>query len=118
MAEHNKLLEATKSEVEEIRAKQRKVQEEMIRAENESLKKWREEKEKRKPDLSTIESLLGQEGVGVVEAPVDANVWKVEVKEGDEVEGNQVVVILEGAFLLDLSLLFSFFACLVLTIWV
>ncbi|KAM3422617.1 hypothetical protein BST61_g106 [Cercospora zeina] len=96
MAEHNTLLAETRSEVAAIRAQQRNVQEEMIGAEHESLRIWREEKEKRKPDLGEMEQLLGEEGMGVVEAPVDANVWKVEVQEGEEVEGAQVVVILEA----------------------
>jgi biotin carboxyl carrier protein len=31
-----------------------------------------------------------------VEAPLNANVWKVETKQGDKLEENQVVVILEA----------------------
>ena len=31
-----------------------------------------------------------------VEAPVDANVWKVQVGDGSEVETNQVITILEA----------------------
>lgn len=39
MAEHNSMLKETSDEVEDIRQKQRKVQEEMVRAEDESLAK-------------------------------------------------------------------------------
>jgi urea carboxylase len=31
-----------------------------------------------------------------IEAPLNANVWKVEVKQGDKLQENQVVVILEA----------------------
>ena len=61
MAEHNKLLEETAAEVTEIRTKQAKVQEEMIAAENESLAKWREDKEKNKVDEGTVDALLAGE---------------------------------------------------------
>ena len=61
MVEHNKLLEDTAEEVKELRAKQAKVQEELIAAEHESLKKWREDKEKDKVDESTVDALLAGE---------------------------------------------------------
>ena len=31
-----------------------------------------------------------------MEAPVDANVWKVQVEEGNEVKSNQIITILEA----------------------
>ncbi|EME47721.1 hypothetical protein DOTSEDRAFT_51063 [Dothistroma septosporum NZE10] len=96
MAEHNKLLAETEDEVREIRGKQRQVQERMIEAEKESLEKWRADKLKNKPDESTIESLLQDPDIVIVEAPVDANVWKVEVKEGDQVKAKQLVSVLEA----------------------
>lgn len=34
--------------------------------------------------------------ITAIEAPLNANVWKVEVKEGDKLEKDQVVVILEA----------------------
>lgn len=97
MAAHNDLLTSTAAEVAAIRAEQRRVQEEMIRAEKSSLAKWREEKGKRaQADEGQVESLLRDPGVKLIEAPVDANVWKVEVKEGDVMRRNSVVVILEA----------------------
>lgn len=97
MAAHNELLTSTAAEVAAIRAEQRRVQEEMIRAEKSSLAKWREEKGKRaQADEGQVESLLRDPGVKLIEAPVDANVWKVEVKEGDVIRRNSVVVILEA----------------------
>ena len=96
MAEHNRLLAETADEVIEIRSAQRKVQDEMIRAENESLAKWRADKAKSKPDESTIDSLLQDPAITAIEAPVDANVWKIEVKEKDVIKPNQVIAILEA----------------------
>ena len=81
MAEHNALLRETAEEVRGLREKQREAQTEMMRAEEESLKRWREEREKEKPAGDEVERLLGEEGVVAVEAPVDANVWKVLVQE-------------------------------------
>jgi biotin carboxyl carrier protein len=34
--------------------------------------------------------------ISPIEAPLNANVWKVEVKEGDKLDADQVVVILEA----------------------
>lgn len=61
MGEHNKLLEDTRDEVKTIREKQAVAQEEMTRAEAESLAKWREEKAKNKVDESTVDALLAGE---------------------------------------------------------
>lgn len=58
MSEHNRLLGETSEEVKSIRERQAKAQEEMTKAENESLARWREEKSKNKVDESTVEDLL------------------------------------------------------------
>lgn len=91
MAGHNKLLEDTAAEVKEIRKRQAKAQAEMIKAENESLAKWRKEKAENQVDEGTLENLLEDENIIPLEAPVDANVWKVEVKGGQEVHENTTV---------------------------
>ncbi len=114
MAEHNKFLAEVKDEVADIRSKQRKVQEEMITAEEESLAKWREDMKKNKVDESTVDALLAGEcghqdvddveltirlldpAISSIDAPMDANVWKVMVEEGQEVRPNDVVAILEA----------------------
>lgn len=93
MAEHNKLLETTRDEVSEMRKRQAVAQEEMVRAENESLEKWRKEKAENQVDESTVEQMLDDPNMVSVEAPVDANVWKVQVGEGDEIEEGTVVSI-------------------------
>jgi urea carboxylase len=91
MAEHNKLLETTMTEVKDIRVKQAMAQDEMTKAENESLDRWRKEKAENQVDEGTVEKLLDDPNIISVEAPVDANVWKVEVHEGDEA-GDKTVV--------------------------
>jgi biotin carboxyl carrier protein len=63
----------------------------MTRAENESLERWRREKDENQVDGSAVEKLLEDPRVVAVEAPVDANVWKVEVAEGDEVGDGSTV---------------------------
>lgn len=65
MAEHNKFLNEVDDEVKDIRSKQRKVQEEMITAEKESLAKWREDMQKNKVDESTVDALLAGESLPI-----------------------------------------------------
>ena len=96
MKEHNKLLESTKDEVKKIRHEQRKAQAEMDKKENELLDKWNKEKEKGKVSMVTIEGLMSDPGIIAVEAPLNANEWKVEVKEGDKIKTEQFVSILEA----------------------
>lgn len=96
MAEHNQLLKSTADEVKEIRKKQGVAQEEMVKRENESLAKWREEKKAQKPDEGTVEKLLKDEKIESVNAPVNANVWKVTVEEGQELGAGAEVAILEA----------------------
>ena len=58
MKEHNKLLEETKDEVTQIRAKQREAQAKMDKLEKELLGKWSKEKEAGKISMDTVEELL------------------------------------------------------------
>ncbi|KAL6702391.1 hypothetical protein ACN47E_002342 [Coniothyrium glycines] len=96
MKEHNDLLEQTREEVALIQERQAVAQGEMTKAENESLERWRKEKAESQVDEGTVEQLLDDPNIVSVEAPVDANVWKVEVNEGDEVDDSNVIVILEA----------------------
>ncbi|PYH96715.1 hypothetical protein BO71DRAFT_481822 [Aspergillus ellipticus CBS 707.79] len=96
MAEHNKLLHDTRDEVAAIRTKQQQVQAEMDKREAELLERWAKEKAERGIPMDTIESLLKDPGITPIEAPLNANIWKVEVKEGDKLEHDQTVVILEA----------------------
>ncbi len=112
MKEHNKLLKDTKEEVEQIRAKQRKAQAEMDKIEKELLQKWNKEKEAGKISIDTVHDLMhgkcarcrpecpqtnrSDPDIIAIEAPLNANVWKIEVKEGDTVKDEQIVSILEA----------------------
>jgi urea carboxylase len=96
MKEHNKLLEDTREEVAKIREEQRKAQAEMDKKEKELLAKWNEEKEAGKVSMDTVEELLNEPDIIAVEAPLNANVWKMEVKEGDKIKAEQIVSILEA----------------------
>ncbi|GFF86643.1 putative urea carboxylase [Aspergillus udagawae] len=96
MAEHNRLLQETRDEVAAIRARQRRAQAEMDKIEAELLDRWAKEKAERGVSQDTIESLLQDPEIIAIEAPLNANVWKVEVKQGDKLEESQVVVILEA----------------------
>lgn len=96
MKQHNQLLKDTAEEVKEIRQKQREAQSEMDKVEKEMLEKWNKEKEEGKVSVDTVQELLNDADIVPVEAPVNANVWKVQVQEGDELKEDQVVVILEA----------------------
>ncbi|KAK5098643.1 hypothetical protein LTR70_002532 [Exophiala xenobiotica] len=96
MKEHNKLLSDTAEEVKEIKRKQREAQAEMDKIEKEMLDKWNEEKEAGKVSVDTVEELLNDPDIIAIEAPVNANVWKVQVEEGSELKEDQIVVILEA----------------------
>ena len=61
MREHNKLLEDTRARVVEIRARQAVAQEEMVKAEADSLARWREEKARSRVDEGTVDELLAGE---------------------------------------------------------
>ncbi|OSS49035.1 hypothetical protein B5807_05756 [Epicoccum nigrum] len=65
MADHNRLLQDTVEEVKKIRAHQARLDNQI--------------------DGSTVERLLDDPDITPIEAPADANVWKVEVKEGDTI---------------------------------
>ncbi|KAL4893788.1 allophanate hydrolase subunit 2-domain-containing protein [Aspergillus ambiguus] len=96
MAEHNKLLRDTEEEVAAIRARQRAAQTAMDSLEAELLQRWTKEKAERGVPMDAIESLLKDPAIVPVEAPLNANVWKVEICEGEKLDENQVVVILEA----------------------
>lgn len=96
MKEHNKLLEDTKEEVKRIREEQSKAQDEMLKLENELLAKWSKEKEAGKVSMDTVDEMMQDPNIIAVEAPLNANVWKVEVKEGDQISNEQTLSILEA----------------------
>ncbi|KAL5338477.1 allophanate hydrolase subunit 2-domain-containing protein [Aspergillus crustosus] len=96
MAEHNRLLSETKEEVKAIRARQAQAQAEMDALEKDMLERWAKEKAERGIPMDTVDELLKDPQITAIEAPLNANVWKVEVKEGDKLDQDQIVVILEA----------------------
>ncbi|KAK2610000.1 hypothetical protein N8I77_003461 [Diaporthe amygdali] len=96
MKRHNELLKSTKDEVLVIKKKQEEAQERMVNLEKELLAKWDEEKKASGVSMESIQSLLDDPKIETIEAPVNANVWKVLVEEGQVLEKGQTVTILEA----------------------
>ena len=114
MEEHNRLLAETRSEVQRIRERQRRAQQEMDVVERELMEKWTAEKAEGKLPVDKVEALLAglsrfkpidsrtmlmiasDPTISKVESPLSANVWKVMVSEGDVVKADTVVAILEA----------------------
>lgn len=118
MAEHNKFLKETKAEVSAIRDRQRQAQAKMDQLEKDLLEKWAKEKAEKEIPSDKIETLLQgnfhscvahvacQKETRVdfspdpqiipIEAPLSANVWKIEIKEGDKLDEDHLVTILEA----------------------
>ncbi|KAA6408635.1 MAG: urea carboxylase [Lasallia pustulata] len=96
MKEHNELLRSTKDEVKVIKERQAKAQAEMDKLEKELMEKWTEEKAEGKIPMDKVEALLNDPDISKIESPLNANVWKIQVKEGDTLEANQIVAILEA----------------------
>ncbi|KAI9724690.1 MAG: hypothetical protein M1828_003559 [Chrysothrix sp. TS-e1954] len=106
MKEHNQMLKDTAGEVAGIRARQSEAQAKMLKLEEESLERWRSNKDREKVDEGTVEALMTQGGMESVDAPIDANVWKIMVSEGDTVKVGDEIVILE-AMKLEISVKFG-----------
>ncbi|OAA60292.1 Allophanate hydrolase subunit 2 [Niveomyces insectorum RCEF 264] len=96
MAAHNRLLSTATSEAEALQAKREVAQDAMAERERESLAQWLAEKQAGETSEDEIQALLADPGVEAIEAPVNANVWKVLVEEGDVLKAGQTVVILEA----------------------
>ena len=96
MAEHNRLLESTREEVEEVRKRQKQAQDEMQMYEDELMAKWTAEKAEGKVPMDKVEELLNDPAIHKITSPLNANVWKVTASEGDEVKTNDTVSILEA----------------------
>ncbi|KAK8108544.1 hypothetical protein PG984_014345 [Apiospora sp. TS-2023a] len=96
MGAHNKLLESTRDEVEAMRRRQKECADKMVILEKQLLAKWDEEKQAKGISVDNVEALLNDPNIEVIEAPVNANVWKVLIQEGQVLEKGQVVAILEA----------------------
>jgi biotin carboxyl carrier protein len=112
MAEHNKLLASTKEEVQAMKTRQEQAQAEMAIREKQSVEKWKSERAKDGVSHNVLQNLLSGKistpcykiyanglvdpNMETMQAPLDANVWKVLVHKGDILSAGQVVVILEA----------------------
>lgn len=65
--------------------------------ENKLYEEWTAENADKEPvDEESLNAMLKNESVITVTAPMAANVWKVEVEDGEEVEAGKLVTILEA----------------------
>ncbi|KAL4790874.1 allophanate hydrolase subunit 2-domain-containing protein [Aspergillus venezuelensis] len=96
MAAHNALLEQVSEEAAELQAKRAISQTKMVEKEKQLLEKWLAEKQSSTTSTDEIRTLLEDPTFDAIEAPVNANVWKVQVKEGDVLQAGTVVSILEA----------------------
>lgn len=118
MQAHNELLKEVADEVEVMRQRQKEYQEKMVNLEKELLTKWDAERQARGVSVDTIQALLDGKiflpvhfaitvleksadlvtdpNIEAIEAPVNANVWKILVEEGQTLEKGQVATILEA----------------------
>ncbi|KAK7937864.1 urea carboxylase [Apiospora aurea] len=96
MGAHNALLESSRYEVAVMKKRQKECQDKMVRLEKELLAKWDEEKQAKGISVDNIEALLNDPKIEAIEAPVNANVWKVLAQEGQVIGKGQVVAILEA----------------------
>jgi urea carboxylase len=96
MKEHNELLRSTADEVLEMKRVQAAAQAEMAVLEKESVERWKAESQREEVSGDVLAELLADPAVESIQAPLNANVWKVLVKEGDVLESDQTVAILEA----------------------
>ena len=96
MAEHNRLLKETEGEVAAIRQRQKRAQDVMQKVEDELMARWTEEKAAGKLPMDKIEALLSDPEIIKISSPLNANVWKVVVEEGQEVREMDAVAVLEA----------------------
>ncbi|EEA21435.1 hypothetical protein TMatcc_009156 [Talaromyces marneffei ATCC 18224] len=96
MAEHNELLQNTMGEARAIQEKRAVSQRKMAEKEKMLLEQWLAEKQADGSNADEVRTMLEDPAYQVIEAPVNANVWKVLVQEGDELQAGKIVSILEA----------------------
>ncbi|KAI9818925.1 MAG: hypothetical protein M1827_007746 [Pycnora praestabilis] len=104
MAEHNKLLKETKEEVQAIKAQRAEAQARMAEVEAETMQRWTEEKKNKEVPRDAIKALLEANvhttekdpQIHTIPSPMNANVWKVTISEGDVLAADQTVTVLEA----------------------
>ncbi|PHH85437.1 hypothetical protein CDD83_418 [Cordyceps sp. RAO-2017] len=96
MAAHNRLLRETAEEAQGLQQQRAVAQKAMALREKEMLKTWLAEKDAGRSQFDCASALAQDERLEAVEAPMNANVWKVLIEEGQRVEGGQLLAILEA----------------------
>ncbi|KAL5333206.1 allophanate hydrolase subunit 2-domain-containing protein [Aspergillus crustosus] len=96
MAVHNELLRTAADEAASLQEKRAVSQNDMATREKALLEQWLSEKQSSSTSTDEIHSLLEDPTIESIEAPVNANVWKVLVKEGDVLQAGTIVSILEA----------------------
>ncbi|KAH7129878.1 putative urea amidolyase [Dactylonectria estremocensis] len=96
MAAHNKLLQEAASEAEELQKQRAVAQVKMANKEKELLEQWIEQRKAGETSTDEIQALLDDPSIEAIESPVNANVWKVLVEEGQTLQPNQTTAILEA----------------------
>lgn len=96
MGAHNKMLKEVEEEANAIKQKQKQFQEKMVKLEKELLAKWDAERKASGVSVDAIQALLDDPNIEPIEAPVNANVWKILIEEGQTVQKGQAVAILEA----------------------
>ncbi|EXJ89400.1 acetyl-CoA/propionyl-CoA carboxylase [Capronia epimyces CBS 606.96] len=97
LADHNKLLDAVGEEAKELDATRAVAQQRMATLEKDSFEKWVGEKKTREAGINHAELLSGGDpNVEVIEAPTNANVWKVTSANGQILKAEQSIITLEA----------------------
>ncbi|KAL2818224.1 putative urea amidolyase [Aspergillus cavernicola] len=96
MAVHNEMLRSTAGEAAALQAERAVSQAQMATREKELLGQWLAKKQCSATNIDEVRTLLEDATVQAIEAPVNANVWKVLVQEGDILQAGTVVSILEA----------------------
>ncbi|RFN54669.1 urea carboxylase [Fusarium flagelliforme] len=96
LAAHNKLLKETSDDIQRLKEYRAPHREATVALEKELVEKWHESKMTTDAQKDGTEVLLQDPNMEIVESPINANVWKVLVKDGDVVKAGQSLVILEA----------------------
>ncbi|KAM4056328.1 carboxyltransferase domain-containing protein [Hirsutella rhossiliensis] len=96
MAAHNKLLRETAAEAEALQRQRARAQDAMAQREKAMLNKWLAEKDAGRSQFDHESALAEDPDLEAIEAPMNANVWKVLVEQSQRVDGGQIVAILEA----------------------
>ncbi|CAM1510806.1 Fc.00g083190.m01.CDS01 [Cosmosporella sp. VM-42] len=96
MVAHNKLLQEMGSEAAKLQTERAVAQDRMALREKELLEQWIEQRKAGETSTDEIRALLDDPTVEPIESPVNANVWKVLVEEGQMLKGGETISILEA----------------------